>query len=257
MVQQVMGYFEKRRTDRSLKWWAALADQALALPPNQLKSLHSQACALRRKLDRISITAEARIMELQSQNDGIVRPNQCDWAYRPQPWALPMMPAGQVGVPSPQSMGTEMKLFHDSLDSEVTYRQIRNNRPGSVAPFGLRLDVLRFGGSFLSLVQDLPAEAVKGLTRNHILNVSLDLDLEHPLEVYARLNIQHGPNTEQMVRELSKSGPLTVAEFDLAYSNINEKRLEKMWVDLIFEGPQMNQISINDFTLTRAPRADL
>jgi hypothetical protein len=154
-------------------------------------------------------------------------------------------------------MGTEMKLFHDSPDSEVTYRQIRNNRPGSVAQFGLRLDVLRFGGSFLSLVQDFPIEAVQGLTRNHILNVSLDLDLEHPLEVYARLNIQHGPNTEQMVRELSKTGPLTVAEFDLAYSNINEKRLEKMWVDLIFEGPKMNQISINDFTLTRAPRADL
>ncbi|MFT6931664.1 MAG: hypothetical protein ACJAXT_000356 [Paracoccaceae bacterium] len=257
MAQQVIGYFEKRRTDRSLKRWAKLSERALSLPPNQLKSLHSQASALRRKLERFSITAEARLMEVPPQHDGIVRPDQCDWAYRPQPWVKPMIPAGQVGVPSPQSMGTEMKLFHDSPDSEVTYRQIRNNRPGSVAQFGLRLDVLRFGGSFLSLVQDFPIEAVQGLTRNHILNVSLDLDLEHPLEVYARLNIQHGPNTEQMVRELSKTGPLTVAEFDLAYSNINEKRLEKMWVDLIFEGPKMNQISINDFTLTRAPRADL
>jgi uncharacterized protein DUF6478 len=48
-----------------------------------------------------------------------------------------------------------------------------------------------------------------------------------------------------------------LAEFDLAYSNINEKRVEKIWIDLIFDNPAMNQVTLHDLTLTRAPRADL
>ena len=46
-------------------------------------------------------------------------------------------------------------------------------------------------------------------------------------------------------------------EFDLAYTKINEKRVEKLWVDLIFEGPEMNQIILRDVTVTRRPRAEL
>ena len=41
---------------------------------------------------------------------------------------------------------------------ELTLRQIRNTRESDVAPFGLRMDVFRFDGSFLSLVIDLPEE---------------------------------------------------------------------------------------------------
>ena len=48
-----------------------------------------------------------------------------------------------------------------------------------------------------------------------------------------------------------------LAEFDLAYSNINEKRVEKIWIDLIFDNPGMNQVLLRDLTLTRAPRADI
>ena len=46
-------------------------------------------------------------------------------------------------------------------------------------------------------------------------------------------------------------------EFDLAYSNLNEKRVERAWIDLIFEGPQMNQIILRDLTFSRRPRAQL
>ena len=48
-----------------------------------------------------------------------------------------------------------------------------------------------------------------------------------------------------------------MVEFDLAYSKINEKRVEKLWVDLIFEGPEMNQIILRDVTFSRRPRAEL
>ena len=35
------------------------------------------------------------------------------------------------------------------------------------------------------------------------------------------------------------------------------RRLEKAWLDLILEGPEMNRIAIWDMTLVRAPRADI
>ena len=30
-----------------------------------------------------------------------------------------------------------------------------------------------------------------------------------------------------------------------------------MWIELIFEGPQMNQITLRDITFSRRPRAEL
>ena len=46
-------------------------------------------------------------------------------------------------------------------------------------------------------------------------------------------------------------------EFDLAYTRIDDRRVERIWVDLIFEGPEMNQIILRDVTVTRRPRAEL
>ena len=83
------------------------------------------------------------------------------------------------------------------------------------------------------------------------------VELEKPLEIFARLNVRHGPNTEQIVRELPIYQDDVMVEFDLAYTKLNEKRVESMWVDLIFEGPQMNQVTLRDVTFCRTPRAEL
>ena len=48
-----------------------------------------------------------------------------------------------------------------------------------------------------------------------------------------------------------------VIEFDLHYLDINERRLERMWLDLIFEAPQMNSVRIRDLFLSRHLRADV
>jgi hypothetical protein len=78
------------------------------------------------------------------------------------------------------------------------------------------------------------------------------------VEVYARLNVQHGPNVEQMVRQFDFQGRQRGrAEFDLAYTKINERRIEKAWLDLILEGPEMTRIAIWDVVVMRAPRADV
>jgi hypothetical protein len=162
-----------------------------------------------------------------------------------------------VRLASPTELGAGVKLFHDASNPDMSLRQ--DPVPGHIegARFGLVLEVYRFDGSFLSLVQDLPDAALAGLTRNHFVSVQLQLETEQPLEIYARLNVQHGPNTEQIVRQLDIADGRGLAEFDLAYSKINEKRLEKAWLDLILENPTMNRIALWDMVMLRAPRADL
>ncbi|MDO7631792.1 MAG: DUF6478 family protein, partial [Loktanella sp.] len=63
--------------------------------------------------------------------------------------------------------------------------------------------------------------------------------------------------TEQLVLELPLGEPEVMVEFDLGYSDINEKRVERMWLDLIFESPEMNQVTIRDLTFCRYPRAEI
>ncbi len=154
-------------------------------------------------------------------------------------------------------LGNEVTLFHDCEFSELTLRQLRNLREQDLAPYSLRMDVFRFDGSFLSLVVDLPDNGIHGLKRTHLIRMDVIVELEKPIEIFARLNIKNGPNTEQIVRELELSQEQTVVEFDLAYSNLNERRVEGAWVDLIFEGPEMNQVTLHDLTFSRRPRAQI
>ena len=74
-----------------------------------------------------------------------------------------------------------------------------------------------------------------GLSRAHIFRLDTIVEVERPLELFARLNIRHGPNTEQIVREIPKWEEQSTVEFDLNYSSLNEKRVEHAWLDLIFE----------------------
>ena len=93
--------------------------------------------------------------------------------------------------------------------------------------------------------------------RRHLLRMEVIVEVEKPLEIFAYLNVRYGPNTEQIVRELPLSDDKIMVEFDLAYTKLNEKRVEAMWIDLIFEGPEMNQVMLRDLTFSRNPRAEL
>jgi hypothetical protein len=149
-----------------------------------------------------------------------------------------------------------IKVFHDATNADFSLIQERAPLWVEGPQFGLVLEVYRSDGSFISFVQDLPGEALVGLTRNHFIALRLVTEREQPVEIYARLNVQHGPNVEQIVRQVEFDGNDGKAEFDLAYSKINEKRIEKAWLDLIIEGPKMTRIALWDMVLLRAPRAD-
>ena len=249
-------YLDRLAQARSLKRWEALAKQAEALDNHALRELRGDARHLRRALDKVLHVADGRLQLPLVGADGINKPLGCDWSWRPKLWKGPVFPQGVAAAEARTRIGDEVTLFHDCKLSELTLRQIRNSRAEDIAPYGLRMDVFRFDGSFLSLVLDLPEAGVSGLKLNHLIRLDMVVELEKPLEVFCRLNVKHGPNTEQLVRELPQTGESCV-EFDLAYTKMNERRVEKAWVDLIFEGPQMNQIVLRDLTFARHPRAEL
>lgn len=256
MMDRIREFVRRRLHTRSLARWDATARDAETLDLSLLRQMRSQARQMRRRVDLVTHIADGRLTLPRVGTNAIRKPAQADWAHRPELWRGPISPVGMAAVESRTRVGNAATLYHDCTISEMTLRQVRNAREDDLAPFGLRIDVFKFDGSFMSLVLDLPESAVGGLRRNHILRMEAEVETEKSLEIFARLNIKYGPNVEQVVRELPLDGSNIFVEFDLAHTKISEKRLERMWLDLIFEGPEMNEINLRDITFSRRPRAD-
>lgn len=242
---------------RSVRRWAKAGDQVKSVDLATLSRWRGRARGLRRRLDVVIHEADHRLALPVIGSNVVRKPVGSDWWWRPMLWRGTIALPGLASVPGKTQICDGTTVFHDCRRSELTVRQIRNTREQDIAPFGFRLDVFRFDGSFLSLVLDLPEEAARGLKLRHLIRMDVLVQMEKPLEIFARLNIKHGPNIEQIVRELPLNQEEVMVEFDLAYSKINEKRVERLWVDLIFEGPEMNQVILRDLTFSRRPRAEL
>lgn len=225
------------------------------------QDLRQEAVSLRRNLDLFIMRADARGNRARQSLNSLPLPPGTDWRWRPGVFSGPLSPAGIAAPESGQALGPEVALWHDCPAQSLVLRQNSNQRATDLAPFGLHLEVFGFAGSYLSLSVELPETALEGLTRNHILRLETSLQTEQPLIIYGRLNIGHGPNTEQLLQQLSETTPDQLAhgltEFDLAYTEMNERRLEKIWLDLIFEAPRMNAIDIRDLFLSRHMRANV
>jgi len=242
---------------RAMRRWEAIANRARTMRLSELRQARLHAAQQRAVLDSVLYTAESRLTLPLIGSNAIQRPLNSDWQWRPELWRGPISPPGVAAADTKTSFGDEVTLFHDCRISELTVRQVRNSRETDLAPFGLRMDVFNFDGSFLSLVIELPKDALNGLKRKHLVRMTAAIEPERPVEIFARLNVRHGPNTEQLVRELPLGDDEIIVEFDLAYTKLNEKRVEAAWVDLIFEGAQMNQITLRDVNFSRRPRAEL
>ena len=257
MAQKTSGILDRLLFHGSLRRWGREATDAKKAGLEQLRKSRGRARQLRGHLDRLIYEADSRLTLPLIGSNAMRRVPGMDWMWRPELWRGPLARVGYSSVRNKTSIGSELTVFHDCEKSELTLRQVRNSRDDDLSPFGLRMDVFGFDGSFLSLVLDLPHESCEGLTRNQLVRLDCIVEMEKPLEIFARLNIKHGPNTEQIVRELPLHESDVMVEFDLAYTKMNEKRIERMWIDLIFEGPEMNQVVLRDLTFGRLPRADL
>jgi hypothetical protein len=237
--------------------WAEAADNAPEMSPFALRALRAEARSLRRQIDRAIHAADGR---LATPGPGAGLPRQplgTDWAWRPAAWRGPLPVPGAIAENGRTAVSDDLALYHDCPLGEVVLRQIPGNAASHRAPFGLALEVFGFRGSFLSLAIGLPKPAVTGLKSRHLVSVDAVLDCDGPVRGFARLNVRHGPNDAQLVSDLpGHSGEVTV-EFDLAYGGIDETRIERAWLDLIFNDCAMTRITLRDVVVSRRPRAEL
>ncbi|WP_373355541.1 DUF6478 family protein [Pseudoroseicyclus sp. CXY001] len=250
-----MSRVERALTERSTARWARWAKKAPRAGLTRLAAQAEAAQALRHELGEVIAAADRRLGVARHGQPQIARPPGCDWAWRPALWQSALTTPALAGAGSRSALGPEVTLFHDCPRREIILRQVRNGAAGQTPPFGLEVEVFAFEGSFLSLVLELPAEAAAGLGRRHVVRLNLTAEMERPLELFARLNLRHGPNTEQIVREVPAGG--AEVAFDLGYATLDEKRIERLWLDLIFESPRMTRVTLRDVTLLRHPRAEL
>lgn len=250
-----MDVIDRLLHSRTLRRWGIAARAVDAMDVGVMRRLRARARALRGQLNGFIWQADSRLRKITQTNRPIPKPEKADWVWRPPALSEPVTPRALVGLKNRSRFGDALTVFHDCAQPDLTLSQVPNTEAG--APFCLTLDTYYFDGTFLSVVLDLPSEAVAGLTRSYVVRVSAVLERERQMEVFARLNIQHGPNTEQIARELDVSKPECQVEFDLAYSELNERRVEKAWIDLIFEGAQMNEVILRDLSVGRYMRAPL
>ncbi len=237
--------------------WRDAAQRADQASLSELRRQRDDARQLRKQLDLLTRAADGRLVQPMIGSDQFPRPLGTDWSWRPNLWKLPSDRKGLASVPRKARMDEQMTLFHDCDQSEIAMQQVRNRRDKDLAPFSMAIEVFDFQGSFLSLSVELPADAATNLTGQHLMRVDTVVESERPAVVFARLNIQHGPNTEQVLRQLDLSRPEAAVEFDLAHLHLNERRIEKLWLDLILEQPAMNRVILRDLTFCRHHRADL
>lgn len=237
---------------RALRRWARVAAECEALDPPSLRRLTRDARQLRSRLDRALEAARRRMAEAAPLPGEVPLALHTDWAWRPAPWRGVWARPGLVAPAPGSELAEGVKLFHDCPRAEIVCREM----PSGGAASALALEVFGFEGSFLSVAVDLPEAAARTLERRHVVVAFLDIEAERPVEVFARLNIRHGPNTDQIVRSIPPENGRATAEFDLALTQINERRIEGAWLDLILSAPGMNRFLLRDLVLSRHPRAE-
>lgn len=250
-------YLEQQLRRQSLRRWRKTASRAATMPLSKLRIAQADARALQAEVSQVLFEADNRLALPSPRTNAILKGKNTDWVWRPALWRVGLGEPGLVSVSSNSMLGGEVTLFHDCKLSEISLRQVRNRRQSDLAPFGLNLDVYRFDGSFVSLALNAPKISVEGLSKRHMIAMHGLLESERSIKVYGRLNIRHGPNVATVLQEVHSKDSEFYVEFDLAYADLNEARLEQLWVDLIFEQPSMNQVVIRDVTFSRFLRADI
>ncbi|UFS65335.1 DUF6478 family protein [Paracoccus denitrificans] len=253
-------WLERKARERVARQWTALARGVETLTPARLRNLRDEALGLRGDLDRFLVGTDRRAARSRAALDVLHLPGGTDWRWRPGLTAGRISPRGLAGPENGDRLGDGTAVWHDCPERALILEQLTSTGATDLSPFAVRLEVFGFAGSFLSLSVDLPASALQGLTRSHVLRLETGILAERALNVYARLNIGHGPNIDDLTEQLHGLEPglcsQQVIEFDLAYTQLNEKRLEKIWLDLIFEAPRMNAVEIRELFFSRHLRAE-
>jgi hypothetical protein len=237
--------------------WSTAAEAAGEMEPATLRSLRSEARGMRRQIDRLVHAVDER---LALSLAGVSQPHLpvgTDWRWRPDLWRGRLPQAWALAAGPRTDLRDDLSLHHDCPLGEIMARQMPSGDPADRAAFGLAIETYAFQGSFLSLDLPLPQAMVEGLQHRHLVQVDAVIDSDRPLRAFARLNLQHGAEVAQLLSDLPGEGREKTVEFDLAYAKLEGRRIERVWLDLIFNDVAMAQILLRDLLVSRRPRAEL
>lgn len=254
LPQSFIGRFLHRR---ALARWKTAAHEVDQRDLATLEVESKMAHQILRDAGRFKLAADDRLNLPPIGSEAFARPPGTDWSWRPEIWRAPFAGGGIAPAKPKDKITNEVVIFHDCKRAEISLRQSRNKRDIDLSAYSLAVEVFHFDGSYLSLVIEIPSSSCEGLRKKHLIRLDAIIEKERPTKIYARLNIKHGPNTEQVLLTLPDAHDETSVEFDLAYSHLNEKRAERMWLDLMIEDPAMNKICIRDLTFSRHPRSEI
>lgn len=226
------------------------------MPADSLRLWRNQsreALVLLRKIEKDS---DAFVGDkLGTQSIPIEAPPDATFSFRPSIFYRRISPAGIARPKTSTRLGPDITLHHDLENAEMIARQIRH--ADRQTRYGLSLEAFDLSGSFLSFAIALPPEEAPHTRREDLIRLNYDLALDRRVEVFARLNLRHGPNVEQIVREVDLGSRESYVEFDLFYTKYEPEFGKGIWIDLIFQTPTFNVITLYDLTVIRRPRMSL
>lgn len=246
--------------ERAARQWLAEVDDLARrnrVPPPELRD---EAAQLHQALGRFLQLSDARLPRGGQGASLPDLPPGTDWHWRPAILRGRITPGSHAAPDSGLLLGEDMALFHDCPHRALILRQLRNPKATDLAPYGLVLEVMGFSGSYLSLSVALPDDLGRSLAGHHILRLDAILQADQPITVYGRLNIAQGPNTREILRQLGdpvEGRCSRMAEFDMGAEGLGSQPIDRLWLDLIFEAPSMNAVTLSDAVLSRHPRAEM
>ncbi len=238
-------FLDRVRQSRMRRYWTRKLDAGAVT-----SDLRKDARKLRRILDEIERSGDGMTEAQSNPKAGL--PSATLWANRPEPWSSPIKSTGPTPLSTASKIGADTTLYHDGKSGEVLAIQSTSSIGG---PFELSLDIADFDGDYLSLALALPSDQIAKVQRDDLIRLDLSFSSTVPINALARANIKVGPNVEAVTRGVDKTRAKPFVEFDLFYVELDTQKITDVWVDLIFEKPRTNVVTIHDLRLSRRPRA--
>lgn len=183
--------------------------------------------------------------------DGFHIPPKTQWGFTPTLQNGITQDGVSGNILTGSSLGPHVTLHHEGDGAQFSVQ-----RPDDYAT-GLIFEFTNFTGDFFSLAFELPIEGVLTLGRQDLLRFILRSQANEPFKAYARLNLCHGPNTEQIVRMIDIGEGESFAEFDIFYTEFEQKRATSVWIDLIINEPAHKRVVLDEVVILRRARASL
>ncbi len=183
--------------------------------------------------------------------EGFHVPPKTQWGFTPSLQSGITQGGASGNILTGTVLGPHVTLHHGGDGAQFSIEQTDDYGAGLVFNFA------DFSSDFFSLAFEIPQDGVQGLGRQDLVRFVLRTQTAEPFEAYARLNLCHGPNTEQIVRMINIGAGESFAEFDIFYTDYEQKRAASAWIDLIINDPAHKRITLEQVIILRRARASL